>query len=330
MATIKQVAQRANVSIATVSYVINGTGTVAPHTRQAVLDAIAALQYRPSYRGRALQAQRSMTLAVVLPDAPDRMAASSFGALLAGITEGAAAHGYYLLLAAPEAEQPDDVIGNLARSGRIDGVVLLDVQADDPRIGIARSEHVPYICAGRPADNSPFVALDGMAGTLEAMAHLIVRGHERIGLIQTTLEQTIAEEQDTGYREALAEAGIAFDEALIVAGGRSEAEGYTATEELLSVPEPPTAIIAGSSALAFGALHALHDAGRRVGHDVALISFEDSPAAAHTAPPLTAIRQPLRAWGRALATGLIDVLQGREPPQVIVQPQLIVRRSCGE
>ncbi|HEX6293156.1 MAG TPA: LacI family DNA-binding transcriptional regulator [Herpetosiphonaceae bacterium] len=331
MATIKEVAERAHVSIATVSYVLNGTGSVSAGKRRAVLEAAAALDYRPSYRGRALQAQRSITLGLVIPAATQRVAEPSFGGLLAGITDGAARRGYHLLLAPSTTDQPEaSLYQQLFRSGRVDGVIILDTQIDDPRIQAASSEHMPYICAGRPSDDSPFVAIDGQAGMLEAMAHLIVRGHERIGLLQPPLEQTLSAEQDAGYREALDESGLDFDPALIVEGGQTEAEGYDATQELLALPEPPTALIAGTAALAFGALHAIHDQRLGVGRDIALISFEDTPAAAHTAPPLTAVRQPLYDWGQALADGLIDLIGSRAHPQVTLSPQLIVRRSCGE
>lgn len=329
MATIKEVARRANVSIATVSYVLNGTGAVSPETRQAVREAAAALDYRPSYRGRALQARRSMTIGLVLPFA-QRVADPSFGELLSGITTGAARAGYHVLLAtAPDDSAATELGPQLIQTGRADGLVLLDVQLDDPRIGAARRQGVPFICMGKPGDASPFVALDAIAGMLEAMAHLIVRGHSRIGLIQLRLEHALAADLDSGYREALDEAGVPFDPALIVEGGASEADGYAAMEELLSLPERPTAVIAGAATLAFGALHALHDQRLIPGRDIALISFEDTPVAAHTAPPLTAVRQPLHAWGETLAEGLIQLVGGGSWSSVLLPPQLIVRRSCG-
>lgn len=328
MTTIKEVAQRANVSIATVSYVLNGTGSVSARKRQAVLEAIEQLNYRPSYRGRALQSQRSMTLGLVVP-AGQRVAEPSFGGLLAGLTSGAAQQGYHVLLAASGEQSEAALYSQLVRSGRADGVVILDAETDDPRIAAVRREQIPYICAGRADDESAYVAIDVQAGMLEAMAHLIVRGYERIALLQPPLEQTLAAEQDSGYRDALAEAGLPFEESYVVEGGQREAEGYAAVEELLSATTPPDAIVAGTSALAFGALHAIHDAGYRVGRELALLSFEDTPAAAHTAPPLTAVRQPFREWGAALAAGLIDMIAGQRQQQVL-QPQLIVRRSCGE
>jgi len=330
MATIKEVAQRANVSIATVSYVLNGTGSVSSAKRQAVLEAISALNYRPSYRGRALQAKRSMTIGLVLP-ASQRVADPSFGALLAGLTEGAASAEYHVLLVADSTKQPEaDLYAPLYSSGRVDGLVIVDLRADDTRTTAAHNAGVPFVCAGRPPDNSPFIGLDGIAGMLEAMAHLIVRGHERIGLLQPPLEQMMAAEQEAGYREALDEAGIVFDPMLVVEGGASEAEGYAATVEWLSQEQRPSAIVAGTAALAFGAMHAVHDGGYQIGRDIALISFEDTPAAAHTAPPLTALRQPMHRWGQLLAHNLIALINGERPQQNLLQPQLIVRRSCGE
>lgn len=330
MPTIKQVAQRAKVSIATVSYVLNGTGSVSTPTRDAVMEAVTALGYRPSYRGRALQSQRSMTLGLVLPSV-ERAAEPSFGQLLAGLTAGAAGCGYGLLLAAGSGHAAEvELYGQLARSGRVDGIVILDAGSDDIRVAAAQAERIAYICAGRPGGNSPFVAVDGAAGMLEAMAHLVVRGHERIALLQPSLEHALAEEMDAAFREALDEADILFDPQLVVEGGRSEADGHAAAAELLALPEPPTALIAGTASLSWGALHAIHDAGLQAGAGIALVSFEDTPAAAHTAPPLTAVRQPFEAWGHALARGLVDIVGGTDTPRIVLEPQLIVRRSCGE
>ncbi len=329
MTTIKDVAQRARVSIATVSYVLNGTGAVSDEKRRAVLDAVAALHYQPSYRGRALQARRSMTLAVGVPEGMD--ADTQWGPLLAGLANGAAQPGYHILLVTGSPDRSEtDAVTALHGSGQIDGMVLLNGEIHDERIDHLQAAHTPFICAARTDDGSAYVAIDGAAGMLEAMAHLIVRGHERIALLQPPLEHTVAAEQETGYRDALVEAGLPFVPELVIEGGQTAQAGYAATQELLALPHPPTAMIAGSAALAFGALHAAHDARLLIGKDVALVSFEDTAAAAHTAPPLTAVRQPVRAWGEQLARGLIALINDGQRTQQVLQPQLIVRRSCGE
>lgn len=328
MATIKEVAAAAGVQPATVSYVMNGTGSVSEATRQRVLAAAAALEYAPSHVARSLQRRRSRTLGLPLPS---ERASERIGALLSGIADGAAAAGYDLLLAAHSGLDEVATYANLYRSGRIEGLVILNVRQDDERVEAARRLGIPHVCEGRPGNDSPFVAIDVEAGTMEALAHLIVLGHEHIGLITPSLDLALATEQDVAYRAALDEAGLLFEEQLVVEGGTTESEGYAAASDLLSLPEPPTAILVGSAALAWGTLHAAHDAGRHVGDDLALIVFDDPPSAAHIVPPLTAVRQPVWEVGRALARLLVDVIEGSAQTRAVtLQSQLIVRRSCGE
>jgi len=326
MTTIKQVAAAAGVQPATVSYVMNGTGSVSAATRERVLAAVAALNYAPSHLGRSLQRKHSRTLGLVLPSGrTDERVAT----LLRGVADGAAEVGYDLLLHA-QGRDVEQTYADLHRSRRVDGVVILDVRQDDERVRVARGLGLPYICAGQPDDDSPYVAIDVAAGTIEALAHLIVLGHERIGLLTPPLDLALATEQDAAYRGALEEAGIGFDEQLVLEGGTTESEGYQAASELLALPERPTAILAGSAALAFGTMLAAHDAGLRIGHDVALVVFDDPPAAAHMAPPLTAVRQPIYSVGRELVLGLVRLVEAEQQPRaVLLQPQLIVRRSCG-
>lgn len=327
MTTIKQVAEAAGVKPATVSYVMNGTGAVSATTRDRVLDAAARLNYAPSHLARSLQRRTSRTLGLVLSGERTDDRASK---IVTGLADGAAAAGYDLLLASSGGKAEVDIYADLFRSRRVDGLVILDVQQDDERVRAARGQKIPYVCWGRPGDDSASVAVDAEAGTIEALAHLIVLGHEWIGVITPPLEMAISAEQDAGYRTALDEAGLHFDEQLVVEGGLTEAEGYAAASDLLSISEPPTAILAGSAALGFGTMHAAHDAGLQIGEDLALVVFDDPPAAAHLAPPLTAVRQPAYQAGRELAQLLVGVVEGREVQRaVLLQPQLIVRRSCG-
>ena len=328
MATIKQVAEAAGVQPATVSYVMNGTGSVSVATRERVLAAAAALNYAPSFAARSLQRKGSRTLGLVLTA---ERTGERTAAILCGIADGAASAGYDLLVASRSGGDEGAAYGELHRSRRIEGLIVLDVGQDDERVAAARALGIPYVCGGRPSDDSPFVAIDVEAGTTEALAHLIVLGHERIGLLTPPLELALAREQDAAYRAALDEAGLPFDEQLVLEGGSSESEGYAAAYDILSLPERPTAILAGSAALAFGTLHAAHDVGLRVGDELALIVFDDPPAAAHVVPPLTAVRQPVYEVGRELAKVLVGVIERRAAPRsVLLQSQLIVRRSCGK
>ncbi|MBK9712643.1 MAG: LacI family DNA-binding transcriptional regulator [Kouleothrix sp.] len=330
--TIKQVAALAEVSTTTVSYVLNGTGTVTEATRRRVLDAAARLNYQPSHAARSMRG-RSHTLGLALPPQPGRLADPALAELLAGLSDTAALRGYFLLLATVGDQGEVELCLSLAGTGRVDGLLLLDMLVDDERARALSAAGIPHVCAGpAPAGSaSPYVAVDGRAAALAAMRHLISLGHRRIGLIQLPSELAESEPRYLGYADALAESGLAADPSLIVEAGRNEEDGYQAIGELLGAPQPPSAILACSDELAFGAMHALYDAGLTIGQDVSLVGFDDLPLAAHTHPPLTTLHQPRRAVGERLAALLIDTIErrARAAQSATLSARLIVRRSTG-
>lgn len=332
-ATIKQVAQRAGVSIATVSYVLNGVGVVTDETRQRVLAAVAELNYQPRYAARSMRG-RSYTLGVTLPSRPGRLAEPALAEVLSGLADAAALRGYFLLLATADVSQDEtELCLSLAHTRRVDGLVLLDVLVDDPRAQALAAAGIPHVCAGPPpaGADSPSVVIDVRAAAIDAVQHLLSLGHRRIGLIQPPSELTVSEPVVEGYRQALSSAGLPFDPTLVVESGRTEEDGYQAMTELLSAVRPPTAVLTGSDELAFGAMHALNDARLIVGRDVALVGFDDLPLAAHVNPPLTTVRQPRRAQGEQLAMLLDDAILKRNAAlrTVTLRARLIVRRSSG-
>lgn len=331
-ATIKQVAKRANVSAATVSYVLNGTGTITEATRQRVLAAVEALDYQPSHAARSMRG-RSYTLGLALPTQQGRLADPTLSEMLDSLADTAAAHGYSLLLAtANEGKSAAEMCVSLARTGRVDGLVLLDMQTHDERAQALSDASVPHVCAGPAAGSgSAFVMVDGRAGAAQAVEHLLQLGHRQIGLIQLPTELADSEPRYVGYNDALAQADIAADPQFVVEAGRGEQDGYYAMQELLSLPEPPTAVLACSDELAFGALHALYDAELIAGQDVSLVGFDDVPLAAHMHPPLTTLRQPRRKMGEHLATLLIDMVEKRQPSttSVTLPMRLMVRKTTG-
>lgn len=331
--TIKQVAERAKVSAATVSYVLNGTGTVTGATKQRVLEAVAALNYQPSFAARSLRG-RSHTLGLALPALPGRLADPVLAEVLAALSDTAALRGYQLLLATPDGERSGaDLCLSLARTGRVDGLVLLDMQVDDERAVALCAIDFPHVCAGpAPAGcASASVVIDGVAAAVLGVQHLIALGHRRVGLIQLPSDLAESEPRYDGYVMALAEVGIAPDPELVVEAGRREEDGYQAMQELLSMPEPPSAVLACSDELALGAMHALYDAGLTVGQDVSLVGFDDTTLAAHTHPPLTALRQPRQRLGEQITELLIAAIEHRSdaPKHVTLQARLVVRRSTG-
>lgn len=331
MATIKDVAGRAGVSTATVSYVLNGTGTITPETRRRVMEAVEALSYQPNYAARSLRT-RSRTLGLVLPDHTGGLADPALAELVAGLSEGAAAAGFYLLLASAADGQPEQELGvQLARTGRVDGVVLLDLRVADERATALAEAGIPYVGVGAPQEGlgGLTVGLDMARGAHDAARHLLALGHRRIAMVALPSDLADSEAFYAGFAEALETAGLEADPALIVEAGTSENDGSAAMQELLARPEPPTAVLAASDTLAFGAMHAVRDAGLDAGPDCSLVGCGDLPLAAHTHPPLTTLRAPRRALGAELARRLVALVE-RRAVKVAPQPlglQLIIRRS---
>jgi LacI family transcriptional regulator len=329
VATIKDVAERAKVSTATVSYVLNGTGTVTAATRHRVLEAVAALKYQPNHAARSLRT-RSRTLGLVLPPGPAGLADPALAELVAGLCEGAAAAGHYLLLADSGFRLEEELGAELAQTGRVDGLVLLDLRVEDERAALLVAAGVPCVASGTPAPGQPCpaVGLDLVRGAAEATRHLLTLGHRRIAMIALPSDLVDSEPFYQGFAATLEATGHEADPALVIEAGATQEDGVAAMQELLARPEPPTAVVAASDALAFGAMHALRDAGLEVGRDVALVGCGDLPLAAHTHPPLTTLRTPRRALGTALARRLIALVERRNlPPTPPFGLNLIVRRS---
>jgi len=328
--TIKDVARRAQVSTATVSYVLNGTGVVSDATRERVLAAVAELGYQPNHSARALRT-RSHTIGVVAPGIAGRLADPDTAEILAGLSEAATLAGYCLLIAAPsDGESEGDLDLRLARSGRVDGLILFDLRAHDERPARLAAAQVPAIAIGAPVAgiDCPVIGFDLRAGAEQATQHLIRLGHRRIALIATLSDLAVSEPFYAGYAAALHAAGIRREAALVVEAGASEDDGMNAMHELLSTRHPPTAVIAATDTLAFGALHALRDAGYGAGIDLSIVGCGDLPLAAHIYPPLTTLRAPRRELGATLARHLIALIERRAVPAVTLLPlRLIVRHS---
>lgn len=330
MATIKDVARRAQVSTATVSYVLNGTGVVSDATRERVLAAVAELGYQPNYSARALRT-RSHTLGVVAPGIASRLADPATAEILAGLSEAATVAGYCLLIAAPtDSEAEGELDLRLARSGRVDGLVLFDLRVADERPAVLAEARIPAIAIGAPVTGvtCPIAGFDLRAGAEHATQHLIRLGHRRIALLAVSSDLSISEPFYAGYVAALHAAGLRRDATLVIEAGSSEDDGMAAMQELLAARTPPTAVLAATDTLAFGAMHALRDAGKVVGQDVSVVGCDDLPLAAHTYPPLTTLRAPRRELGATLARHLISLIERRTvPPATLLPVRLIVRHS---
>lgn len=329
MVNIRNVAEAAGLSVATVSRVLNGHPSVSEEARERVLAAVESLGYRPNVVARSLRTHRTGTIGLVIGDILNPY----FTELARAVEQQARALGYSVIIGnADERADLEDhhVRGLLER--RIDG--LLVSPADDRSLMTleAAASHTPMVFVDRwiPGVEVPVVRSDGAEAIRALVAHLHALGHRRIAVITGPAATTTGRERVDAFREALAAYGIALPEEYVGRGDFQAESGRVATERFLNLPEPPEVVFATDNLMALGALDAIGARGLRVPDDVGLAAFDDIPWFSHTDPPITTIAQPTAELGRAAVRALADLVAGGSASSTVLPARLVVRRSCGE
>ncbi len=326
--TIYEVAREAGVSTATVSRVINDRQHVREATRLKVEEAMARLGYVANRQARGLAGGRSKVIGLLVYE----LGSSYFSQLIKGIDAAVTSIGYDLMLYTTHARREREAqhAAELA-GGPVDGLII--VLAVDIRSYVDRlhSQRVPFVLLDHDSDvpGTTFITAANRQGARDGVHHLIGLGHRRIALITGTPGTSSARERLAGYRDALRDADIEHDPALVVKGDFLEDRGYAATRELLQLPSPPTAIFTSADTAAFGALRALREAGLRVPEDISIVGFDDIPESSLVTPPLTTVRQPLKEMGATAVRLLRNLMDDPEmtPRRTELATQLVVRDS---
>jgi DNA-binding LacI/PurR family transcriptional regulator len=329
-ATIKRVADRAGVSIATVSRVSADPASVSEELRRRVEEAARALNYRPSRAARLLRGATSQAVGVVIPDLENPF----FTAVVHGIDSALHAAGYTLLLANSD-EDPDRERSMLEmlRAEGVAGIVFVPINAARgayqqvlaPPLHIVAVDRLPVSL------RSDLVTVDNVAGTRSGVAHLIALGHREVALLGGPLRHSTATQRERGYDQAMHEAGMPVRPDLIYRADFREGGGYEGMKALLALPQRPTAVFVANNLMTLGAFRALHEAGVRIPEELAVVGFDDMPWATSLNPPLTAVSQPSQEIGSAAADLLLDRIArpDRAVRQLILETTLVVRASCG-
>ena len=333
--TLEEVARLAGVSRSTASRVINDHPNVQPETRERVWQAIRESGYQPHAVARSLVTNRTQIIGMIIPEAVTTLFTDPFFPLmLRGATEACNIHQYQLMLSLFTARADQQgMYQRVLRNGYLDGVIVASASLDDPLIPDLLRDRIPFVSVGRhPNERVLYVDVDNVAGARMAVEHLIRLGHQRIATITGRLDMAAGQDRLEGYRQALKAHHIPVDEGLIVEGDFTEGSGMVGMQRLLSTS--PSAVFAASDMMAIGALKALHKAGWQVPQDIALVGFDDIPAASAVEPALTTVRQPIERLGSMAVEVLLSVLetslQEEVPAQRIVLPtELVVRASCG-
>lgn len=329
--TIKTVAARAGVGRTTVSRVVNGSDLVSDDARERVLAAIKELNYVPNSVARGLVTNRTNAVALVIPESESRLGSEPFFAALIRGVSGALAESrtqLQLMLVRDQAER--DQLTETVAAHRVDGVLLVSVHADDRLPGMLEEMGLPTVLAGRrdAGERLSYVNSDNAGGATAAVRHLLHRGRTRIATITGPLDMDVGRSRLAGWRTAHREAGVAADELLVEEGDFTEEGARRAMRSLLERAPDLDAVFAASDLMAVGALAELRRRRLRVPEDVAVVGYEDSILARHTAPPLTTVRQPVEEIGRTMARILTGITQGGGPRQQRTLPtELVVRES---
>lgn len=333
--TIKDVARRAGVSTATVSYVLNQTVPVSTETKRRVESVIKELSYRPSGLARGLAGQRTRILGVAALGFNDLALSDSFFAeVIKGIGEATYRLGYSFMLSSPSLgeEAGRSSIDVFCDKG-VEGIILLNGREDEPELSELSREGIPVLSIGRCAGDWPFVDTDNVYGAYEAVKHLISLGHKKIAHLVGKSGLTSSADRLAGYRQALAEAGLPVEEEWEVSGSSTKESGFQAMHRLLAQKERPTAVFAFNDAVAIGAIKAIRQKGLKVPEDMAVVGYGDDPVASYVDPPLTTVRQPMFEIGVLAAEKMAALAHGGkiggEPARVLLRPKLIIRESCG-
>lgn len=291
MASIKDVAKRANVSTATVSRVLRNAGNVTEETKQRVLEAIEALNYQPNVLGRYLRRMETETVLVIVPDITNPF----FSKVLRGIEAVALEHGYQVLLGDTQNDvRLEEQYLNLLPQRQVDGMIFLTARIRKELVEeMARQFPIVLACEYLEGADIPTVSIDNISSARKATEHLIGLGHRRIAHLSGPMDVILSRDRLRGYHQALVQHEIDADPALVQEGDFTYESGYSLTLKLLALENPPTAIFAANDEMAIGAIKAVRHRGGRVPYDVAIVGFDDIQMASIFEPAVTTIAQPM-------------------------------------
>jgi LacI family transcriptional regulator len=328
--TIVDVARMAGVSLSTVSHVVNGTRPVGPETRRRVLEAIEATGYQTHGLARALRRSRTDTIGLVVSDTGQEV----FADMVRGVEHEARATGFTLLLA-NSAEERDLELASVRalRERRVDGLLLAQVSGSPPEfVQDMRRDGLPVVLIDRMSTTDvDQVGVENVAPMKALVRHLIDLGHRRVALVGGDPGVSTLAERRRGYLEAHQEAGLPVDDRLMLNGRGLRPDTYEAVVQILSDPEPPTAIVSASMVMSLGALEAARDRGLTIPGDIAIATFDAPAYAGIFSPRLTSVIQPAFQIGRE---GMRLVLRRIRRPDAPVRaarlkPHIVHRESCG-
>ncbi|ETI66374.1 MULTISPECIES: catabolite control protein A [Neobacillus] len=326
--TIYDVAREANVSMATVSRVVNGNPNVKPVTRKKVLEVIERLGYRPNAVARGLASKKTTTVGVIIPDISNIF----FAELARGIEDIATMYKYNIILSNSDQNKDKEFhLLNTMLGKQVDGIVFMGGNISADHVEEFEKSPVPIVLAGSIEESNqiPSVNIDYEQAVFESVNEFIEKGHKNIAFVVGPLhEPKNALKKLKGYQRALQEAGLPYNEELVVEGDYTYDSGMEAVEKLLEASERPTAILVGADEMALGVVHGAEDKGYTIPDDFEVITSDNTRLSLMVRPQLTTVVQPLYDIG-AVAMRLLTKLMNKEKTSehIVVLPHRIEHRQ---
>lgn len=325
--TIYDVAREANVSMATVSRVVNGNPNVKPTTRKKVLDAIERLGYRPNAVARGLASKKTTTVGVIIPD----ISSIFFAELARGIEDIATMYKYNIILSNSDQNKEKEIhLINTMLGKQVDGIVFMGGTITEEHINEFKSSPVPVVLAATvdETETIPSVNINYEEASYEAVKLLLDHHNKQVGFVSGPLDTYINIQKLNGYKRALAEAKVEVNEDWICKGDYSYDSGHEAVEHFLSLSNKPTGIFVASDEMALGVIHGFHDRGLSVPDDIEVMGFDNTRLATMVRPTLSTVVQPMYDIG-AVAMRLLTKYMNKEEvsEQNVILPHRIIERN---
>ena len=326
--TIYDIARLAGVSTATVSKVFNQTGNISEKTRRRILEISKELNYQPNVLASALNGKKTFSLGLLIPD----MVNPFFAELARNVEDRAQELGFNLIICNTDNDMKKEIkYIQLLRQKSVDGIIVATGVRNDEFLKELIDQRVPIALVAREMSvlSTSTVLVDDFAGGYNATRHLIELGHRRIAVIAESMSVSSSKERVRGYRHALEEAELRYDEELVLTSDFSIESGRVTALAILQRPSRPTAIFACNDLLAIGALQAAKELGIRVPDDLSVVGFDNTILASITDPPMTTVAQPIRAMGHQVVDLIVAEIneESTVKQRVVLLPELIIRQS---
>jgi Transcriptional regulators len=329
---LKDIAKKLNMSVSTVSRVVNNKTYVKPETRELVMKALNELNYTPNQVARSLKNKSTKTIGVMVPDISEDF----FAYVIKGIDEVLSRQGYTMILC-DTGEKPDkeELYMDILFEKQIDGIILATVSKEHKTLQKLIAKNLPVIFIDNlPGIKSNYdsVIIDNNKASYIAVEHLIKMGHKTIGAIIGKMDETTGYERLLGYRKALEDYKIDIDENLIKLGDFKEKSGYENMKALLEYERKITAVYVASSKMTYGAIKAIKGKGLKIPGDISLVGFDIHDVSGLISPSITTIIQPEERIGKVAGELMLKRLQNSEErysQKIVLDPDILIRESCG-